>query len=318
MDTGEKNMRKVKKALVEEDANLKKVIKPLPEENFSFFTWTVFEEYEIMSRWEENERKPGTPVKVRYIAAKDPLGKRKEIEPLEDFPTLYNQFSKIDIKSVKSLFEIELDKSSWLDIKGIKSVEGLDEFVHFIYTFGLLTNASEERLDVFLNNLSNVKNCLTLYAALKNGTLKAENYYRNNLDEIMTERIGISDKKIFSSEEMEAKALKAITEHINKHINGCCPALVVKNKIIMPLNTCDTLLGAIYLQIYEKVSEKKELVQCEECGSLFFPKRKGEKYCPPYEKTKKSACLNRKLGREYRERNSKKKKKSVEMINSSI
>jgi hypothetical protein len=42
---------------------------------------------------------------------------------------------------------------------------------------------------------------------------------------------------------------------------------------------CDTLLGAIYLQMYLLVKENKNLERCTGCHTLFLPKRLNNQYC---------------------------------------
>lgn len=255
-------MKKIRKAVITEDENLRRVTTypPEKESDLKVFRWPVYRKYVFSTAWAEEN---GSPVQKEFIEA-EAFSKYRSINPFEHL-FLYKELSK---------------------------VQGREEVYEFACKYGLLTEKDREELNSFLLHAFELRQCLELYKALQDKDYPAME--KNLLGEMVKARV--FHRGTLSQSVLESLARKAIVDHVNKHLAGARPFLHCDKGEFFPAYTCENLLEAIYLQVYEVIGERKNLVRCKECGSLFVPSRKGQRFCPRPEGMgagTRSPCQNR-------------------------
>lgn len=219
------------------------------------FTWPVFQEYTLDNQWEET---PGGLQQEEYIRT-NILSGRKEIRPAEHL-MIYLELTKVYTSK---------------------------QALKFARKYGLLTNETEEKVNLFLGHAFELRECLELYQALQ--TKDYDGITNNKLAALVK-------KKIFTEAPPEELARQALEEHITGNLKGIGQRM--DRLKLMPY--CHNLLEAIYLQVAGIIDQGSGLVACKECGSLFAPTRKGQEFCPPQAWEKRSPCQNRYSVRKWR------------------
>lgn len=253
------------------------------------FVWEVFAEYIE----EECEVPDGLGHFNLEVLIKG-RGERREYSPAE-YPVLYAEFQRIH------------DRQSALK---------------FVRKFGL-PSGSEEMLKSILLRAKDVRGCLRLYEALKQNLplrgIELEELQKKDRN-ILSEKLKRFDKEKILTIGTEKwiqivneglsgvdnyrtpeQGREALTEHINRHLEGVRPVLLYEKEGFKFGQTCGSLLQYIYLQIFDHVTRRKDFVQCLECGAWFSPTKAGMKFCPPLQGEKKSGCANRFYVRRHRE-----------------
>lgn len=90
----------------------------------------------------------------------------------------------------------------------------------------------------------------------------------------------------------------AAAREFTLRLSGVNPCLRLVEGRLVRAYTCDTLLTAMWLQVYEALAQGKPWRLCEGCGRLFTQSRRGQKFHD-------SGCRNRYHVRQWTERHRK-------------
>ena len=104
----------------------------------------------------------------------------------------------------------------------------------------------------------------------------------------------------------------SLSEIVSGHLARVTPWMalcVLRRPPYRKLEPCwrvPDLLSAMWFQFYWFLTQNKSLNRCVECGSLFVPTRKNQKFCPPFPGQRQSSCANRYYVRRHREKTGRK------------
>ncbi|WP_404469394.1 hypothetical protein [Sutcliffiella horikoshii] len=191
---------------------------------------------------------------------------------------LFEKLERVDLTSHKSILKF-CNKYGTLNAR---------ETMPLYYGLRLL-DCQKQTLDEFIYHAKEIKRIMHIYEAIfsKNeGRLQEHaSMFKADLKKIVP-YLNPNDKDIFQLSKMW------ITLKINKETEGVISesGKIGKNNKIIKIHTSRSIIGVIYHQLLNLVSNEWELKECVKCKSKFVPRTENSRFCPPDEAGKDSLC----------------------------
>ncbi|UII56239.1 hypothetical protein LS684_01755 [Cytobacillus spongiae] len=191
---------------------------------------------------------------------------------------LFEKVARVDLTSHKSILKFCNKYGTFNAI----------DTMPFYYGLRLL-DCKKQPLDEFIYHAKEIKHIMHIYHALisinEDSLQEHAEKIKTDLQEIAP-YLNPNDKDIFQLSKMW------ITLKINKETEGVISesGKIGKNNKIIKIHTSRSIIGVIYHQLLDLVSNEWELKECIKCKSKFVPRTENSRFCPHDEAGKDSLC----------------------------
>ncbi|RXZ00952.1 hypothetical protein [Fictibacillus sp. S7] len=279
-------MKRVKSAKTIENAeNLKKKIIHPPELEDALFTTKlpVHAPYEIFEY-------QGTPTIIAAWFLQQPDLRSKPDLTIREFkhmfknPTYYNPFDDDDLlPELANLNFYDQDETlEFCNKYGLYGQSVLNNQLH-LTADPLKLEVKEEVLINLLESYEEFKRNTAIIQMIIdeyfNEVPLKEKLYEQTNDESLLQEIKVLKRKNIR---LVNRGLRFVSPSIN----------LGQEEEPLPSFSSTSLLGAVFYQIREAMTQGKQFRKCMNCGSLFVPRKPNGRFCPPLNYGSHSSCQN--------------------------